>query len=206
MFAARVMATVTLGGLIAGCQQTPKTPPPSSLNTSDTMALSQRAASYRAAHPGSEVGLVNAVLPERRIVSVEGLPVDRIKSGDVLTILGGNGKTPMEAVVYSQSSGYVQVRYEPLPAGQLDPMAGDLAVWYPARAGTPMSEVTPTGAMRMPPTSEPVVMPTTMPVYRSSDGMKQYIPAPATTAPAAPDDSTPPVLAPASRPAIDFNK
>ena len=74
------------------------------------MALSQRVASYRAAHPGSEVGLVNAVLPERRIVSVEGLPGQRIKNGDVLTILGGNGKTPIEAVVYAESSGFVERR------------------------------------------------------------------------------------------------
>ena len=220
MFTTRVMTALVLGAVAVGCQQQPKPRPSSSLDASDTRASQQRADSYRGAHPGSEVGVVNAVIPDRHIVSVAGLPLDRIKSGDVVTLLGA-GQQPIQAVVYDQRAGYTQARYQPLPTGTRDPGAGDLAVWYPSNTGASASVMTPDRGM--PATSEPGERAATMPmktieqpggIRRNEPGAatQPAAPAPPTTGSSASEPSAtvtptaPPASAPASKPAVDFNK
>ena len=221
MFATRVMALTVLGGLMIGCQQQRKAASPSMPAANDPLAQTMRAKTYRSAHPGSEVGVVNAALPDRQIISIDGLPASRINIGDGVTILGGNGKTPIGAIVYDQRAGFTQARYETLPRDVVAPMVGDLAVWYPANAGTPLSPVTHTGALRMAPTSAPMVMPETTPSTTETapkpDVLKKEdaVPAAPATMPASmPAASTEPAATitpaaapmPTSRPVFELNK
>ena len=236
MFEKWRMTAAVLVGFMVGCQQPPKTPPPSSLGSSDSSSAKRQANTYRSAHPGSEVGVVNAALPERHIVSIDGLPWARIKSGDVVTLMGSGGKPAVEAVVYDKQGGFTQARYQPLPKGQSDPAAGDMAVWFPASTKMPMSDLIPTTPMGDSLRSESTV-PSTPDKRPPTEAMPKETSAPApaapsvatpapvtpapteaaapatapapTSAPAATEPATtvtPVATMPASRPAIEFNK
>jgi len=145
--------------------------------------------SWRESHPGSLIGHVNAVLPDRHVLSVTGLPLDQIHSGDVVSILlNGTGSSVVSARVYDKSSGYAQLEYAPLQAGQPTPREGDLAIWY--AAGTPgadqsISDGTSNGAM-----------PTTQPGATTPDTTAPPASPPPTTPPPANDASAPPATAP----------
>jgi hypothetical protein len=177
----------------------------------DAGAVSGLEQSWRESHPGSLIGHVNAVLPDRRVLSVTGLPLDQIHAGDVVSILlNGTGSSVVSARVYDKSSGYAQLEYGPLEAGQPTPREGDLAVWYAAgipgadqssSAGASNSAIpatqpgappempaapgpaTPTAPP--PETTAPPATPTTPPPAKDAS-------APPATAPTPPADTTPP--------------
>jgi len=166
----RAAALIVVGGLMAGCQhnrqqqqqqEQSSQPSASTLSPMDQQAAAQLQRTYRNSHPGSEVGVVNAALPDRHIISVTGIPLDRIQIGDVVNVMAGGANGGLvPAVVYSKSSGYVQLRYQPLSAGQTDPAAGNLAVWTPGGAVVPPEAIAPRGDVTVPPAAPP---PTTMP-------------------------------------------
>ena len=195
MFAKRAAAVFLAGGVLIGCQhaQTPKAtvavPPMSETAVAD---LEQ---SWRASHPGAMIGHVNAVAPDRRILSVTGLPGDQIHQGDVVTILlNGQANGSVPARVYAKDSGYVQMDYGPLEPGQSDPVQGNLAVWYPGGVTVPSGDTgTNPAATTPPPTSAPTVVTpeaTTTPPPPTP-------PTTPTPTPPTPDTTTPPATTPA---------
>jgi hypothetical protein len=134
----RLMKTagaIVIGGLVLGCQGSgsgPKASAPAgaTLSAADEQTAAELQRTYRASHPGRQVGYVNAVDPSRRILSVGGIPPDMVREGSIMSILTGGGGT-VQAVVYAREAGYIQLRYQPLGPGQTGPATGELAVWNP---------------------------------------------------------------------------
>jgi hypothetical protein len=129
---------IVIGAMLIGCQggggggTGPKASAPAgaTLSSADEQTAAELQRSYRASHPGQQVGYVNAVDPGRRIISVAGIPPEMVRPGAVMSILTSGGGT-VEAVAYAHDYGYVQLRYEPLGPGQATPTTGELAVWNP---------------------------------------------------------------------------
>lgn len=135
MFWNRAAGMIVAGSLLAGCagnaRQTPKASAP--LGSVDETQVNNLEQSWRAAHPGSLVGHVNAVDPSRRVLSVSGLPLDQVHAGDVISILqNGQANDVISARVFGKANGYLQLDYGPLQPGQGQPRDGDLAVWFSA--------------------------------------------------------------------------
>jgi hypothetical protein len=148
----RTWAVFVLGAFVIGCGSGPRPSPSASAplpaNQETVAPLSQ---AVRAARPGSEAGVVNAAIPERGIISVGGIPPERVHPGDVITIMEeGALQANVPAVVYATNSGYIQLRYEPLAAGQRPPRVGDIAVWVPGGPAVPLEAVQPGGPGPMP--------------------------------------------------------
>lgn len=140
----RVAGWVAIGGLLAGCQSGKQGPQAASAEPMGQQSAAQIEQSWRAANPGSQVGVVNAVLPARRMISVADLPYSDVKKGDVVTVLlDPRGNSTIEAVVVNKNSGYLQLAYRELQPGQRDPRLGDLAVWYPGGQAVPPRAVQP---------------------------------------------------------------
>jgi len=190
MFLFRAAGLVLIAVLIAGCQQPQVAQPSTAMEPTSEQAAAALAQSWRATHPGTEVGVVNAVLPARRELSVAGLPADRVQPGNVITILlNGQGTSTVEGVVIDKNPGpsgtrYVQLTYQPLGAAQRDPRLGDLAIWFPGGESVPPA-----------PTQGPETQPTTMPVEPVN-----LPPATQEAAPAAPQEAMPPSTQPAAAP------
>lgn len=221
----RVAAVMVVGGMMAACQSKPKAQPAAStVAPMDQQAVAQLQRTYRASHPGSEVGVVNAALPDRHIISVTGIPLNRVHVGDVVNIMsgGGNGGT-VPAVVYNKSEGYVQLRYEPQPPGQPDPAVGNLAVWAPGGAAVPPDAVAPpvdavvptvpprtTAAEPIapppppppPPTVRDANPPSTMPLMDAAPATRPAIPQ---DAPPPPQTAPPPTTGPATLPLMPLD-
>jgi hypothetical protein len=141
----------------------------------------------------------------------------------IMTIMIPGGGS-VQAVVYATAAGYVQLRYEPLPAGQSPPNVGDMAVWYPGGpavipAAIPPSVQTPTAAppqSAVPPFTAPTepAMPATRPmvdIEPASRPAEREIPAATLPGIEAPTTTTttpiaPPPTVPQSRPVPDINK
>jgi hypothetical protein len=209
MFSLRSLGVVVISGLLLGCQQTKSTPSASVGTSTGGQTLQGVRASFQAANPNSRVGVVNAVLPNRHLVSIADLPLNEIQEGDVLSILNEQGRDLVEGEVLKKTDRWVQVRYMDLPAGQRDPRPGDLAAWIPGGARVVTSEsqrgnainpaapartdtAAPTGTEPQPtgtepqpaappPATEPAAQPTEPPAAN---------PAAAETMPAQPADAT----------------
>lgn len=213
----RAAGMMVAGSLLTGCagmgRQTPKASAPPPMDESQVNNLEQ---SWRAAHPGSLVGHVNAVDPSRHVLSVAGLPLDQVHAGDVISILqNGQSNSVVPARVFGKDNGYVQMDYGPLQAGQGDPRDGDLAIWF--APSLTQSDQTAAGAGAAPPMTQPgAAMPETSapppppPAVPTPD---TNAPPPATTSPApaagtgtvpATQTSTPP--APDNKVPSDLNK
>lgn len=199
--AARVAAigsvgVLLVGGmLVAGCQAHSQTPKAAAAAPPDESTVANLEQSYRSAHPDALIGHVNAVDPGRHILSVAGLPLDQIHRGDVVSVLvGGQENNPVTANVYDKSSGYVQMDYGQLQAGQPEPRIGDLAVRFLNGASVPPSaaDLTTTGG---PPGTQPTTMPE-MPAAPSTPPA-----APPVTPPTTSPETTPPPAAPPAPPA-----
>src|SRR5579884_550977 len=131
MFSIRSLGVVVAAGLLVGCQQMHGTPSASVNTSSSGQTVQGVRASFQAANPNSRVGVVNAVLPNRHLVSVADLPLNEIQEGDVLSILNEQGRDLVEGEVIKKTDKWVQVRYMDLPSGARDPRPGDLAAWIP---------------------------------------------------------------------------
>ena len=194
MFLFRAAGLVLMAILIGGCQQPQAAQPPMAEPTGEEAAAAL-AQSWRASHPGTEVGVVNAVLPARRELSVAGLPPDRVQAGNVVTILlNGQGSSTVEAVVIDKNRGpsgnqYVQLVYQPLGPSQRDPHLGDLAVWFPGGESIAMqpAETQPTMQSETQPTAMPAEPPRLPPATQEA-------------APAAPAEAMPPATQPTAAP------
>jgi hypothetical protein len=161
--------------------------------------------SWRESHPGSLIGHVNAVLSDRHVLSVTGLPLDQIHAGDVVSILlNGTGSSVVPARVYDKSSGFAQLEYGPLQAGQATPREGDLAIWYAtgtSGSDQSMSAGASSGAMpaAQPGATTPEMPPAPAPATPTAPPPETTAP-PATPAPTTPppanDASAPPATAP----------
>jgi len=197
-----VAALIVAGGLVAGCHPKQSATPAAStstLSSADQATIAQLQRNYRASHPGTEVGVVNAAIPERHVISVTGIPLDRIRVGDVVTIMSGGESGAVPAVVYAKADGYVQLRYQPLPAGQAPPSSGNLAVWSPGGAAVPPDAIAPPGETRAPlapagetlaparspaPMPPPATMPMTDVAPATRPAVQQEAPPPSTVTPA----------------------
>jgi hypothetical protein len=220
---------IVIGGLLLGCQNGkngsgPKAAAPegSSLGAGDEQTAAELQRTYRASHPGQQVGFVNAVDPGRRIISVSGIPPEMVRPGAIMSILTAGGGT-VEAVAYAHDYGYVQLRYEPLGPGQTAPATGELAIWNPSGqtvipegippVGTPPTGVAPTGtgaagtgtgavinpATTEPPPPPPPVVPATMPADQARPTTYPLTDIqPPATQPAVPTIETPPPPPPVS--------
>lgn len=215
MFWKRAAGMILAGGVFAaaGCAHHAGTPKASAPITPapDEQTMAGLEQSYRQAHPDALIGHVNAVLPDRHVASIAGLPVDQIHRGDVVTILAGAQETGgIAARVYDKSQGYVQVDYGSVQAGQPDPRLGDLAVRFPGGAMVPASpsETGTTGVTVTPATTQPVTTPetttpppaappATAPAQPTTETPAPVTPAPATPAPAPTTTETPATPPPA---------
>jgi hypothetical protein len=218
MFWKRAAGLILAGGVfaMAGCAHqaaTPKasapiTPPP------DEQTMAGLEQSYHQAHPDALIGHVNAVLADRHVASIAGLPLDQMHRGDVVTILaGGQESGGIAARVYDKADGFVQVDYGSVQAGQPDPRLGDLAVRFPGGAMVPASPsesgttgvtVTPattqpatTLETTTPPPPPPAAPPATVPAQPTTETPAPATPAPATSAPAPSTTETPTAPPPA---------
>ena len=194
MFAIRAVAVLLAGGLVVGCATPSRTPtasvgmqPP--VNEANVADLEQ---SWRASHPGTQIGHINAVAPESHIASATDLPLADIHMGDVLTILrGGQGTNTLPATVFGKNSGYVQLDYGSVRPGQGDPVIGDLVVWYPSGSAAAANDAA----------APPVVVPTTpAPTPAPAADASPAATPPATSAPAPGGDAVPPAAPPATPP------
>jgi hypothetical protein len=233
----RLMKTagaIVTGAILIGCQGGggPKASAPagSNLSTANEQTAAELQRTYRASHPGSQVGYVNAVDPGRRILSVAGIPPEMVRPGAIMTVLTDGGGT-LQAVVYARAAGYVQLRYEPLGPGQSGPAAGELTVWNPGGPAIipesiPPTTGAPTGNIGAPttgpgtgaelqPAPPPPTVPTTVPMTDIQRPLTDTqppttrpaeIPPTTETPPPPPPISPPPATTPASRPATDLNK
>lgn len=196
----RAAGVIVAGCLMAGCVQqreTPKAAPPPPVDPSAVAGLEQ---SWRETHPGSMVGHVNAVDPERHVLQVADLPLDRIHEGDVISILlGGQANSVVPAKVYDKRDGYVQMDYGPLQPGQSNPREGDLAIWF-SEGLTANEQAEATAAVNSP-------APTTQPSAATPEAPATTTPPPPTPpADAAASPATPPpAKAPAAAPPAENN-
>jgi hypothetical protein len=110
-------------------------------NDQQTAAGLQR--SWESMHPGSHAGVVDAVLPARRLASIGNLPTNQIQEGTVISILDDRQHSLVSGVVVARHGNDVHIRYEALPAGERDPRIGDLAVWFPGGQAVPPESVQP---------------------------------------------------------------
>jgi hypothetical protein len=152
MFSARAAGLFLLGASTVGCQQpTPKAAAP-------VQPMSQAAAanleqSIRSANPASQVGQVNAVDAPDRMVSVEGMSLDQIQKGNIVSILLSNDPgNSLQAVVIRKTGRFLQLSYPPLQPGQREPRDGDPAIWIPGGGTVQPSTVEPAD-LRTPDTS-----------------------------------------------------
>jgi len=143
---------IVIGSLLFGCSGSgsgsgPKASAPAgaTLSSSDQQTAAELQRTYRASHPGQQVGYVNAVDPARRIISVAGIPSDMVRPGAIMSVLTSGGGT-VQAVAYAHDYGYVQLRYEPLGPGQAAPSTGELAVWNPGGQVVIPEAIPPVGA------------------------------------------------------------
>jgi hypothetical protein len=148
----------------------------------DEGAVSNLEQSWRQAHPGSLIGHVNAVAPDRHILSVTGLPLDQIHEGDIVTILpNGQTNNVISAKVFGKENGFAQLEY----TGGTEPRQGDLAIWYTAAVNDEASTAAGTNAAL--PTTQPGAIVPEMPTPAPTTPT----PAPTPT-PTAPPETTPP--------------
>lgn len=134
MFSVRGAGLVLIAAAIGGCG--PSRPPSGAATTLTAREMSdahRREADWRSDHPGTQVGVVNAAIPQRHILSVADIPLGPVVLGDPVTIVM-EGRRTLEAHVYDKADGYLQLRYDPVAKGEPEPQAGDLAVWQPAAA------------------------------------------------------------------------
>lgn len=182
MFLQRAAGLLLFGGLIAGCQSGSQPRASAQGEPPGEQAGAALAQSWRASHPGTEVGIVNAVLPARHEAQVAGLPVNQMREGDVVSILlNGQGTSTISGRVFDKRYGYVQLDYDSPQAGQRDPRDGDLVVWFVGGAAVPPPPGEPTAA---PPTTQETVT----------------APMPETTAPPTTQEAAPPATQPAAAP------
>lgn len=216
----RAIFLIVLVTVLAGCTPRNSQPAASTLAPMDQQSMSQVGQSYRASHPGSEVGVVNAAIPERRIISVGGIAPERVHRGDLITILeSGQRGANVPAVVYDKASGYIQLWYSPLPTGQAAPKVGDIAVWTPGATAVPLEEMTPPPLAPSPSAiaTQPAIQEQATPPPNNAATPTQPALPPATI----PETTLPPASMPASapsgervfpttsattHPASDFNK
>lgn len=188
----RVMGALLVGaGFLVGCNAGNSSGPKGSAqmaNDQQTAAGLQR--SWESTHPGSHAGVVDAVLPARRLASISNLPTNQIQEGTVISILDDRQHSLVSGVVVARHGSDVHIRYDALSGGERDPRIGDLAVWFPGGQAMPPESVQP-GA------GQSAEVPMTQP----ADNMPRENPA--TNAPPAnnPPDSTVPTTQPTENPA-----
>lgn len=215
----RAAGAMVMGCLMAGgCMQHERQTPPASatIPPMDPAAVASLEQSWRETHPGSLVGHVNAVDPERHVLQVTGLPLDKVHDGDVISILlNGQANSVVPAKVFDTRDGFVQMDYGPLQAGQSDPRDGDLAIWFSAGltpneesatiagVNTAPAATQPAGTTpEMPATTPPPAGTPTPPPAETPASPSNGTAAPTTTPAApAPTESNPPAATPAPAPA-----
>ena len=187
MVAWRAVAVMAMGACLVGCGSSNGSGPRASAQMpTDQQTAAGLLRSWESTHPGSRAGVIDAVLPARRLISVADLPVNEVQEGTVISILDERQRALVSGVVVARHGNDVHIRYEALPAGERDPRVGDLAVWFPGGQAVPPESVEP-GA-----TTQPTGSPATQP----ADQMPRENPP--TNAPATqPADTGAPVTQPA---------
>lgn len=154
-------AVVLMAAMLLGCQPRRQPAPPAESGNPELEASLRQ--SIEAANPGSQVGVVNAIDPAHRpypLLSVSGLPADRVRPGTVLSVLlSREAGNMIQATVYDNKSGYLQCDYR-LSPGERNPRIGDPVLWFPGGEAVPPSAIQPPGT---PPTTQEVIMPATQP-------------------------------------------
>lgn len=191
MFRIRAVGALLMGaGILVGCGNT-SGPKASTEMPTDQQTAAGLQRSWESTHPGSRAGVVDAVLPARRLASVSNLPINEIPDGTVISILDQQQHTLVSGVVVAHRGGDVHIRYEALGPGERDPRAGDLAVWFPGGPAVAPEAVQP-GANPSP----------EIPATQPADNMPRENPA--TNAPPAnnpPAESPAPTTQPTGNPA-----
>lgn len=218
----RAAGVIVVGSLMAGCAQqqreTPKASAP--VASMDPAAVANLEQNWRETHPGSLVGHVNAVDPERHVLQVTGLPLDRIHEGDVISILlNGQGNSVVPARVYDKRDGFVQMDYGPVQPGQSVPREGDLAIWFSggltpneqaqvtSGLPTPAPATQPSGTIpEAPATTPPPPAPITPPNETTAPPANNPPPAAQPSAPGTGAGTPPPPPAPDNKVPADLNK
>lgn len=188
----RAAGMMVAGSLLAGCAGTGRQTPKASatLTPMDESQVNSLEQSWRAAHPGSLVGHVNAVDPSRHVLSVAGLPLDQVHAGDVISILqNGQPNSVVTARVYGKGAGFVQMDYGPLEAGQSDPRDGDLAIWFSPGLTQSEQAAAAAGVSPAPPMTQPGAA---SPETSAPPPPGPAVPAPDTNAPPPATAPTPP--------------
>jgi len=85
-------------------------------------------ASYDKVDPGSRVGRVIAVLPADQLVAVGELTPNEFHLGDAFTLIDSKQNILTRGKVVAITKDALHIKYQALPAGQRNPVVGDLAV------------------------------------------------------------------------------
>lgn len=144
------LLNVSLSGLTlltaGGCST--QAPSPSSSTTQirklPPQPDEQRIAAFTAAKPYATTGVVNAVIPERHILQVQGIEPQRVALGQVITVVADNDlENPIYATVFDRQQGFLQLRYEEDRGQSRKPRLGDIAFCYLPKPALPQSVEAP---------------------------------------------------------------
>lgn len=134
------------GGMLigpGGCTARPPLQPQSQLQSAQIrpatpQTVEQRLATFTAARPLATVGVVNAVIPERRILQVQGIEPRSVAIGQVIVVVANDDpQNPIHATVFDRQSGFLQLRYGDDAGRSQVPRTGDIAFCYLPKAIAP---------------------------------------------------------------------
>jgi len=128
MKAARWLGVGFVTLLLLACQtKKAVTPPPPPPPPAPQPATPDTLSALRAAVPNALIGRVVAVLPDKRLAAVSGIPVQRVKVGQHVSFMGNEGFLTGGEVVTTVDE-WVHVKWEPPPATGRAPIVGDLCM------------------------------------------------------------------------------
>lgn len=129
------VALVTAGGCSAR--------PPSQLHSAQIRKEvpptdEQRLVAFQAAKPYATAGFVNAVIPERHVLQVQGIEPGRVAIGQLIEIVASNDlQNPIYASVFDRQQGLLQLRYNEDAGASRVPRPGDIAFCYLPKPAQP---------------------------------------------------------------------
>jgi hypothetical protein len=121
----RTLALCLLGAfLLNGCtsQKQPEAKPAPSPIGGDVVAA------YQKKHPDALIGRVVSVRPQDRLVAVGNMPVDQLKTGDAVVIIGSDQEQIATGDVVSKGKEWIHVHYS--DTAQRVPALDDLVVRF----------------------------------------------------------------------------
>lgn len=131
----------------AGCNARPPTqsqPQSVQIRPEPPRTVEQRLAAFTAARPLATAGVINAVIPERHILQVQGIEPQSVAIGQVIEIVADiDSENPIHGTVFDRQQGFLQVHYGDDAGRSPAPRTGDIAFCYLSNAAAPQRARSP---------------------------------------------------------------